>query len=202
MSTRRTLIALLTSVVIAAPLAACGGGGSKVPAGSTASSTASSSSSVQGRSGDIMFAQQMTPHHEQAVEMADMAVKNSTASVQVKSLATQIKKAQAPEIATMTGWLKSWKAPVKSGMGDMSAMDGMMSGKEMSTLRSAKGAAFDRRWVTMMIAHHRGAIAMSNTVLKTTSTPEVKRLAQAITTAQTAEIKTMQAMLKVNGGQK
>ena len=134
--------------------------------------------------------------------MADMAVKNSTASVQVKSLATQIKKAQAPEIATMTGWLKSWKAPVKSGMGDMSAMDGMMSGKEMSTLRSAKGAAFDRRWVTMMIAHHRGAIAMSNTVLKTTSTPEVKRLAQAITTAQTAEIKTMQAMLKVNGGQK
>lgn len=129
--------------------------------------------------------------------MSDMALRNNTASPKVKSLATQIKKAQAPEIATMTGWLKSWNAPQKSGKGDMDmgSMDGMMSGKQMSDLGAAKGAAFDKQWVTLMIAHHRGAVTMSNSVLKTTSTPQVKSLAQEIVTAQRGEIKTMEAML-------
>lgn len=200
MSTRRTLLALVASTAVAASLAACGGGDGKAATTASPSSSAapSKASSVPGRAGDITFAQQMIPHHQQAVQMADMALRNGTASAKVKSLAMQIKKAQAPEIATMTGWLKSWKAPQKSGMsgmGDMGSMDGMMSGEEMSGLGAAKGAAFDKQWVTLMIAHHRGAVTMSNSVLKTTSTQQVKSLAQEIITAQNGEIKTMQAML-------
>ncbi len=198
MSTRRTFAVLMASTAIVGSLAACGSGESNAGGSGTASSASSAaapSSSVGGRAGDITFAQQMIPHHEQAVQMADMALRNGTASARVKSLATEIKKAQAPEIATMTGWLKGWNAPQKSGMGDMGAMDGMMSGTQMSALGAAKGAAFDKQWVTLMIAHHRGAVTMSNSVLKTTSTPKVKSLAQGIITAQKGEIKTMQAML-------
>ena len=63
-----------------------------------------------------MFAQMMIPHHQQAIEMAELALANSSTSADVKRLAEQIKAAQDPEIQTMNGWLRQWGAPTRATM--------------------------------------------------------------------------------------
>jgi uncharacterized protein (DUF305 family) len=152
---------------------------------------------------DITFASSMVPHHQQAIEMADMALTKGS-SAEVKKLATQIKASQDPEIATMTGWLTAWgAAPMPSGdhdMGDMggSGMDGMMSGEEMSALTDASGAAFDRMWLQLMIKHHVGAVAMAKSQLSQGQSADAKRLALAVIDGQTKEIATMTALLKTS----
>ncbi|MDP3892317.1 DUF305 domain-containing protein, partial [Nocardioides sp.] len=98
---------------------------------------------------DVTFAQQMIPHHRQAIEMSELA-DSRAASPEVTDLAADIKGAQDPEIETMTGWLESWGADVPgddmSGMdhGDTSSDDmaGMMSEDEMAELAGASGPAF------------------------------------------------------------
>ncbi|MER7071915.1 DUF305 domain-containing protein [Terrabacter sp. NPDC000476] len=154
-----------------------------------------------GRAGDVMFAQMMIPHHQQAVEMADIALAKPGSSAQVRELATQIKAGQDPEIQTMRGWLQSWGAPEPTtGMSGMSGMSGqggqgMMTQADMDALKAADGAAFDKQWVTMMTAHHQGAITMAKQVLGTTQNPQVKTLAEAVVKAQTEEIATMKTLL-------
>jgi uncharacterized protein (DUF305 family) len=144
----------------------------------------------------------MIPHHEQAVEMADLALAKAT-SPQVKQLAEQVKAAQDPEIATMRGWLKTWGAPEQMpGMDgttghDMGGMtgEGMMTDAQMKQLQAASGAPFDKLWLTMMIAHHEGAITMANDVLAKSSNPAVTELARSIVESQTTEIQTMTGLL-------
>jgi uncharacterized protein (DUF305 family) len=57
---------------------------------------------------DVMFAQMMIPHHEQAIEMSDMILAKDGVNGEITELAQQIKDAQAPEIAQMRGWLAGW----------------------------------------------------------------------------------------------
>lgn len=162
---------------------------------------ACSSSEPEGRSGDVMFAQMMIPHHEQAVEMADLALEKDGVSAEVQDLATDIKAAQDPEIKTMSGWLGEWGASATAsgnGMnhgGGNDAGAGMMSDDDMQSLRAAEGAEFDKQWLTMMIEHHEGAVDMAKDVLKTTQDPEVRALAEAVVSGQEAEISTMQGLL-------
>lgn len=187
--------------------AATGGmmNGSKSPGGTMMSGSPAATGT--GSAGDIAFAQLMIPHHEQAIQMADMAATNAS-SPQVKDLAAQIKKAQDPEIQTMSGWLDTWGAPASmpsssgSGgsmdgmdMGGMTAGAGMMSAADMTKLDTTKGAAFDKMWLQMMITHHQGAISMAQQVASTTTDPQVKAMAEAIIKGQTAEIAAMQQML-------
>lgn len=198
---RRT-IAVLVAALTAATLSACSTtsndsgmsdmdhGASPMTSGGSPAVTGSSAA----RTGDVMFSQMMIPHHEQAIEMADLALKNSTASPEVRTLAADVKKAQDPEISTMRGWLSSWGAAPSAG-GGMDHGSGMMSSDDMAKLETAQGADFDRMWLTMMVQHHRGAVTMAQQVLTTTDNPEVKQLAEAIIKAQNAEIATMQGML-------
>ncbi len=160
------------------------GAGASMPAGGANTGPVSAA--------DVMFAQQMIPHHEQAVEMADLALANATASSEVTDLARGIKDAQAPEIATMTGWLKGWGAPQAMEMDH--GTDGMMSEAQMSRLSSATGQEFDSLWLDLMVAHHEGAITMSRDVLSTTRDDEVAALARSIVDGQTAEITRMKAL--------
>ncbi|MFJ9967457.1 DUF305 domain-containing protein [Streptomyces avermitilis] len=212
---RRALAAAGTAAVLALTLAACGSGDSKdssMPgmhhgSGSTAapSSSASSSPSSTGRfnNADVTFAQQMIPHHQQAVEMAQLA--DGRASDQdVKDLAAAIEKAQDPEISTMRGWLKSWGKPgssTASGMPGMhhgaggTDMAGMMSDEHMTALKAAQGAAFDKMFAQMMIDHHEGAITMAEDERKSGRSADAKRLADTVITNQTAEIATMNRIL-------
>ena len=74
-------------------------------------------------------------------------------------------------------------------------MSGMMSDDDMRALADTQGAAFDRMWLEMMIAHHQGAISMAEQVQGSTSIAEVKTLAGAVITGQKVEIDTMQQLL-------
>ena len=143
---------------------------------------------------DVMFAQMMIPHHQQAIDMADLALEESSgASADVRVLAEQIAKAQGPEIAVMQGWLKSWGA--SSGMPMGHDMTGMMSDADMGELGQAAGPEFDRRWLTMMIEHHEGAITMAENVLERTQDADVEKLASAMVDGQQREIATMKGLL-------
>jgi uncharacterized protein (DUF305 family) len=140
---------------------------------------------------DVMFAQMMIPHHQQAIIMAEQAAAKAS-SPQVKELARQIAQAQGPEIQTMTGWLKTWGAP-KPSANAMS--DGMMSAQDMKNLDKLSGKSFDKAFLQLMIKHHQGAIAMAKTEQAQGSSPDAKALANNIVTAQSAEITTMQRLL-------
>ena len=147
---------------------------------------------------DVMFAQMMIPHHEQAIEMSDIALDPTVgASEVVKSLATRIKGAQDPEINTMKGFLTSWKMSLTMDTsmdhGDM--MSGMLSAEEITNLSTLRGTEFDRAWITGMIAHHEGAIEMAADVLKDGKNAAVRTLANTITSGQDAEITEMKELL-------
>jgi uncharacterized protein (DUF305 family) len=204
MRARRPLALAATGLALVLTLAACGSGDHS----SMSSGASTAAVTGEGRTADISFAQLMIPHHQQAIEMADIALQKG-AGPEVTKLAQQIKAAQDPEIAQMKGWLAAWGAPeqmegatASDGSMDHSGMDmggmsmaGMMSAEDMGKLMDATGADFDRMWLQMMIAHHQGAISMANQVLASTSDAEVKKLAEAVVAGQTTEITTMQKLL-------
>ncbi|MBM7773979.1 uncharacterized protein (DUF305 family) [Actinokineospora baliensis] len=145
----------------------------------TACGTTTARDSSQHNAADTAFAQQMIPHHTQAVDMAEL-VTGRTTNPKIIDLAARIKKAQAPEIATLTEWLKAWGESEEHSMPGMDHGSGMMTADEMTTLRTATGDDFDQRWLTMMIAHHQGAVEMARTELAQGANPEAKKLAQRI----------------------
>jgi uncharacterized protein (DUF305 family) len=195
----KRVVLALTVVVLAAPVAACGGS-------KKTSTVAPGGSAVAGKPGafndaDVAFAQGMIPHHEQAIEMADMALDPTVgAGAKVTVLAKAIKGAQDPEIKTMKAWLTAWGKDASGAMAGMDhsghSMPGMMSADDMTKLGKAKGAEFDAMWATMMIAHHQGAIEQANTEIKSGSSADAKALAAAIVKAQQAEIETMKPLAK------
>ncbi|WEV78700.1 DUF305 domain-containing protein [Janibacter cremeus] len=195
---RRAARVVATTLTVGA-LAACSSGSDGSMSGmdhdKTPMSTSETSATADGRQGDIMFAQMMIPHHEQAIAMADLALDPSAkASEQVRDFAKDIKDAQGPEIQTMAGWLEDWDAPTTSSTG-MDHGSGMMTQEEMAILETATGAEFDRQWLTLMIQHHQGAVTMADQVLATTEDDAVQRMAKAIVRTQEDEIKAMQRAL-------
>lgn len=190
---------VVATTLTAGALAACSSGSDGSMSGmvhdKTPMSTSDTSTTAEGRQGDIMFAQMMIPHHEQAIAMADLAVDPSAnASEQVRDFAKDIKGAQGPEIQTMESWLEDWDAPTASSTG-MEHGSGMMTQEQMAALTSATGAEFDRQWLTLMIQHHQGAVTMADQVLTTTEDDAVERMAKAIVKTQKAEITAMQREL-------
>ena len=154
----------------------------------------SSSDTSQFNDPDIAFVTQMIPHHQQAVEMADILLGKTGVDPRVVDLATQIKAAQGPEITTMTSWLKSWGQPSPETMDGM-AMDGMMSPDDMNALTNASGADSSKLFLQQMIQHHQGAIDMANEELSTGKNADALALAKTIADAQTAEIAKMNEIL-------
>jgi uncharacterized protein (DUF305 family) len=177
--------------------------------GSTDSSTATPASGHN--RADVTFTQQMIPHHQQAVMMAKLAATHD-AGPEVAALASRIEKAQGPEIEQMTGWLKDWGESTRmggmQGMGDNhttgddpatpsagGAMGGMMSAGQMQQLAAARGAAFDRLFLTQMVQHHRGAVQMAQREQSEGKSQDVIGLARGIEKAQTSEIAEMEKLL-------
>jgi len=188
-------MSLLVVPVAAFALAACGGADNKDSGHSMAghSMGASSAPATAGHNAqDVMFAQMMIPHHQQAIVMAKQAATKAS-SAQVKKLAAQIEQAQGPEIEMMTGWLKAWGAAMPSHSG-MHMGDGMMSDADMKKLDTLSGKEFDKAFLQMMIKHHQGAVTMAKTEQAQGSNAEAKALADRIVTSQTAEIAAMQKL--------
>lgn len=141
---------------------------------------------------DIMFAQMMIPHHQQAVDMGTLA-ETRASDPAVKKLAAQIKAEQAPEITQMKGWLKAANASLD--MGHDMGMGGMLDDAAMEALTNAKGAAFDKLYLEGMIQHHKGAIHMAQMVVDSNNA-EVAKLGNAIIDSQTKQITYMESLLK------
>ena len=148
----------------------------------------SSPSNSEYSSDDIAFAEQMIPHHEQAIEMSEIALLNTT-NPDVLQLAQEIKDAQSPEIELMKSWT-GVKASTHAGH----LMDGMLSESEISDLRQANGKEFDRLFLQGMIKHHQGAIEMAQEVA-TSKNKDVANLSAVIIAAQKLEIDTMNELL-------
>ena len=143
---------------------------------------------------DVAFAQGMIPHHEQAIEMAEMALEKSE-NPEVTDLASRIVDAQGPEIEKLKAWLEEWgeaEAGDKDGMGD----SGMMSDGDMATLAKASGQEFDRMFLEMMVEHHKSAIKMAETELKEGEFADALAMARDIVDAQEKEITEMEGLLE------
>lgn len=140
---------------------------------------------------EVMFAQMMIQHHEQAIEMGKLAADHAS-SPDVKALAADIVAEQAPEITEMKSWLTESGSPLEAV--HSMAMDGLLSDAQMTALSSATGAAFDKLFLTGMIAHHKGAITMAKLVVDS-SNPDAAALAKKIIDSQTEQIAVMEALL-------
>jgi len=140
---------------------------------------------------DLMFAQMMVPHHQQALTMAELA-QTRAENPQVRDIASRIRSEQSPEIDQMKTWL------AESGVSENDLMnmpmEGMLTDEELSHLKSISGHAFDVLYLQDMIKHHQGAIAMVS-MIRNSKNPEVKTFGESIVSSQTVEISEMQKML-------
>ncbi|MFM6841638.1 MAG: DUF305 domain-containing protein [Candidatus Planktophila sp.] len=140
---------------------------------------------------DIMFAQMMIPHHQQAIAMSDLALVNSQ-NPDIFALAQQIKSAQAPEIAQMKSWLTANGTTLMGAHG--MSMEGMLTDAELSDLKMTTGNSFDKLFLKGMIAHHQGALT-TVAMIANSDNSEARQLAKNIKTSQSAEIELMKKYL-------
>ena len=191
----RTLAAT-AALTIGLTLAGC----STNNAGSSDNSSSSSSAASARNDQDVTFTQGMLPHHKQAVEMSDMLLaKGSDVDPDVVTLAKQIKAEQAPEIKTMTGWLKAWGEPTEmssmSGMDHSSMSGGMMSDADMDALDKADAADAGKLYLEQMVEHHTSAVDMAKTEVNKGKNTDAVAMAKSIVSSQTEQISQMKDML-------
>jgi len=186
----KRVIAGLAVVIMAMALAGCSKDDSMGMDHDGHSSMASGDLS----SDDIMFLQMMIPHHQQAIEMSDLALTKSSDS-ELLALAKDIRDGQGAEIVKMKAWLAGADAGMDPGhsMGD--SMGGMLSESELAALKTATGKSFDLLWLKGMTGHHDGAIDMA-AMIEDAENAEIKSFGQAIVSAQSAQNKQMAAMIK------
>ena len=157
---------------------------------------------------DVEFMQGMIMHHSQAVEMTAL-IASHTENKDLGSLGARISSSQSDEIKFMQRWLAgrgeavSMAKPGMPGMDmvrePMALMPGMLTLEQMAALRKAKGAEFDRLFLTGMIQHHGGALTMVKDLFDTAGAGQDADLFNFATDAdntQRAEIKIMQTMLE------
>ena len=155
---------------------------------------------------DVNFMSGMIGHHSQALVMAGWAPSHG-ANPQVRTLCERIINGQQDEIATMQRWLKDRSLPVpdttmKMDMGSMHhgmLMPGMLTDEQMKDLDQARGSEFDRKFLTYMIQHHKGAVTMVQQLFATPGAAQDEatfKMANDVSADQTTEIARMQTMLQ------
>jgi uncharacterized protein (DUF305 family) len=160
-------------------------------------------------SADAGFARDMQTHHGQAVEMAFL-VRDRTRDEELRTVAYDIITSQQQQAGQMYGWLVQWGLPQTGSRPPMAwvggehaaahasadgTMPGMATKAQLDELRRATGVDAERIFLRLMIAHHRGGVAMADAAVAQARTPEVRTLAAAIAAAQTSEIALLQKML-------
>ena len=151
--------------------------------------------------GDVRFMQGMILHHAQALVMAGWAPTRASRNA-VKVLAERIDVSQRDEIAFMERWLRERRQTVPEshaahGIGG-ELMPGMLTAEQLAQLEKARGAEFDRLFLTFMIQHHEGALGMVTQLFSTPGAGQdvtVFRFASDVEADQTAEIERMRSML-------
>lgn len=197
MTARRLVPAL---VVVAAVIAAV------VAAWALARSPSPGRSSVA-----VGFAQDMSVHHAQAVEMAGLILQRSEDDA-VQILATDIMLTQQGQIGQMHGWLDLWDQPkttagprmgwmASGGMGIAGRMPGMATPEEIARLRNLPGPEVERLFLELMIEHHRAGVDMAQAAVTGTKVPDVRRLARTMVAGQQNEIEAMARLLDERAGE-
>jgi len=160
---------------------------------------------------DVKFMQGMIVHHQQAVEMAEL-IGERTNNEEIVAIGGRIESSQADEIAFMNSWLEDrGEKTVMVGMMDHSGMDhsghampdhsqmaGMATPEQMAELATLEGTEFDRMFLSLMIPHHEGAVAMVDDLLDqpgSAADPVLFQFVSDIENDQTAEIERMDALL-------
>ena len=151
---------------------------------------------------DVTFMRDMIHHHDQAVQMAEL-VKERTNLPELVAVAGRINASQADEIAFMQTWLRERgesvpDASMHRGMDMKGTMVGMASPADMARLATLKGADFDRLFLTLMIAHHDGALKMVDALVKKPGSaydPVLFQFTSDVKSEQKAEIDRMSALL-------
>ena len=188
-------LALGTSALaLALALTGCSVDSSETNSKDSSSSTEAPATSAN--AADEMFVTMMIPHHQQAIDMADILLDKADADARVTELAQNVKDAQGPEIERMLSWLEEWGVTYDpdSDM-DHGSGDGMMSESDMSALEDASGADASRLFLEQMIMHLEGAVDMARTALQDASNPEVLELAEQVIDDQTSEIGEMNDLI-------
>jgi len=157
---------------------------------------------------DVEFMQGMIMHHAQAVEMTAL-IASHTENKDLRLLGARISSSQSGEIRFMKRWLAARGESLSMAMPEMPNMDtshqtmalmpGMLTPQQMEALRSAKGAEFDRLFLTGMIQHHNGALTMVKDLFDTAGAgqdADVFNFATDADNTQRAEIRIMQTMLQ------
>ncbi|MFC4913562.1 DUF305 domain-containing protein [Actinomadura gamaensis] len=161
------------------------------------------------------FARDMSVHHAQAVQMSFL-VRDRTRDEAVRLLAYDIINTQQAQIGMMTAWLDGWGLPKTDPAGPMrwmghgghgggtslpadGSMPGMATPAQLAELERASGRAAETLFLRLMIAHHRGGVAMAEAVLGRTGDARVERLARTMVEGQRAEITLMERMLTERG---
>ena len=165
--------------------------------GDSDSSDDSASQATGGNPVDRAFVADMIPHHESAVQMAQIAQQRGSSEF-VKELADDISKTQNAEISTMRAADRRLKnAGVKAG--SLGVPEHMM-GMDDDPARLKTATPFDRAFIRMMIPHHEGAVAMAKAEISKGKDSELKALADDIITAQQREIGEMREHIGEAGG--
>ncbi|QLY32122.1 DUF305 domain-containing protein [Nocardia huaxiensis] len=171
---------------------------------------------------DIGFCQDMSVHHQQAVEMSAVAFSGSTDPA-VKRLAYDILTTQQSQAGRMQGWLQMWDEPqlatggymgwmtTASGSGHhgggsttghtgpVQAMPGMASNEELANLGKATGPALDTLFLQLMLRHHQGGMPMIEYATEHADTEAVRALASSMAKTQAGESQLMTTMLTERG---
>lgn len=167
---------------------------------------------------DVGFAQDMSVHHEQAVQMASWARDHSTDPV-IHGLAYDIESTQIAQIGRMQGWLSLWEAAslpsgghmawmsgvpghghAGNGTGGVVTMPGMASTAELGSLRATTGAELDVRFLQLMLRHHEGGATMLAYGAQRAAVPQVRNLAAQMASSQAAESEYLRQLLVKRGG--
>ncbi|WP_083883738.1 DUF305 domain-containing protein [Nocardia higoensis] len=168
---------------------------------------------------DIGFLQDMSAHHNQAVDMAGIALTRTT-DAEIRTLAYDILTTQSNQIGRMQGWLQLWNEPAQTVEGHMGwmtessghqhdasahsgpvdTMPGMASREELDTLRRASSPELDTLFLSLMLRHHQGGIPMLEYAGEHAATTAVRTFAAGMASSQAAESRLLTDMLTARGG--
>ncbi len=152
----------------------------------------SSSSNANYTGADIMFLQMMIPHHQQAIDISNLAMKSSQ-DAELIELAKIIARDQAAEIKQMKAWLADAGATEDMGH-SMDGMGGMLNDGELAALSAATGKEFDVLWLKGMTEHHDGAIHMTQ-MIEDAQNADIKAFGTKVIKDQSEQIDQMKKML-------
>jgi uncharacterized protein (DUF305 family) len=147
-----------------------------------------------GKYSEGRFIDAMVPHHQGAIEMARVALKNAEHEA-IKELSRNITSSQQAEIEELKSIKKeeygTSEVPMEMSQEQMRGM-GMMMNPE----RLAHSEPFDRAFIDAMIPHHQSAIEMAQVAYEKSENPRIKELAKNIVSAQQREIEQMKQWRK------